>query len=237
MTEPEEPPDAPDVPPSARRVQVAPERLERWLAGFAERHGPLTWTTGRAHLHATGADGARLWIRIPFPPLVGADAADPAADAGTAARPDPAAAALLAHVLRPRRVGVLLVRRGGHAAGVFDGTRLVASKVGSSYVQGTTKAGGWSQQRFARRRANQARAAFADAADAAVRVLLPESARLDALVCGGDRTAVEAALADVRLDPVRHLVTGTLLAVPDPRLRVLERTPEQFRSVPIRIDP
>ena len=36
------------------------------------------------------------------------------------------------------------------------GATLESSKVDSSYVQGTTKAGGWSQQRYARRRANQA---------------------------------------------------------------------------------
>ena len=75
------------------------------------------------------------------------------------------------HARRDRRVGVLLVRRAGFAVGVFEGATLVASKVDSTYVQGTTKAGGWSQQRYARRRANQASAAFAEAADVAVRVL------------------------------------------------------------------
>ena len=48
----------------------------------------------------------------------------------------------------------------------------IASKVGSGYVQGRTKAGGWSQQRFARRRANQAHALWNDAADVAARILL-----------------------------------------------------------------
>ncbi len=31
--------------------------------------------------------------------------------------------------------------------------------------------------------------------------------------------------------------TGALLAVPDPRLRVLQATPEQFRAVRIALDP
>ena len=106
--------------------------------------------TGDELVTLTGADGARAWVDVPFPPLAGP---------------------LTEHALRPRLVGVLLVRRSGFAVGVFDGTELVASKVDSSYVQGTTKAGGWSQQRYARRRANQASAAFADAADAAARVL------------------------------------------------------------------
>jgi len=142
--------------------------------------------------------------------------------------------ALVAHAARERLVAVVLVRRGGHAAGLFRGAELIASKVGSSYVQGTTKAGGWSQQRYARRRANQADAAFADAADAAAKVL--GGARPEALVAGGDRDAVRAVLADRRL---AHLPgpSGPWLTVKDPKLRVLAATPEQFRAVRIRLDP
>ena len=126
--------------------------------------------------------------------------------------------------------------RGGHAAGLFDGDRLVASKVGSSYVQGTTKAGGWSQQRYARRRANQSSAAFADAADAVARVLGAVT-DLDAVVAGGDRPAVKAVLADPRLAHLAPLLTGAWLTVKDPKLRVLETMPEQFRAVRISLDP
>lgn len=193
-------------------MKVGAERLERWLAGFAERHGAVSTETAPEEVHLSGADGAQAWIGVPFPPLAGD---------------------LVAHVLRRRKVGVLLVRRGGYAAGVFDGTELVASKVGSSYVQGSTKAGGWSQQRFARRRANQASAAFAEAADAAARVLV--HAELDALVAGGDRAAVRAVLAEPRLAHLQPVPPW--LEVKDPRLRVLAATPEQFRAVRIRLDP
>ena len=164
---------------------------------------------------------SEVWLTVPFPPL---DGAEPAT-------------ALVAHASRPRRIGVLLVRRGGHACGVFDGAELVDSKVGSSYVQGTTKAGGWSQQRFARRRDNQARAAFGDAADTAFRVLVPAAGTLDALVCGGDRPAVEAVLADPRLKALGPLVRAPWLAVPDPRLKVLKETPPLFTAVAIEIAP
>jgi hypothetical protein len=195
-----------------REVRVGAERLAKWLAGFAERHGETDRADRGDVVELIGADGARAWIDVPFPPLTGD---------------------LLDHVLRERRVGVLLVRRGGFAVGVFDGTRLVASKVDSSYVQGTTKAGGWSQQRFARRRANQASAAFAEAADAAARVL--GDAELDAFVAGGDRDAVRTVLADRRL---AHLeLTGPWLAVKDPKRKLLEQMPEQFRAVRIRLDP
>jgi hypothetical protein len=195
-----------------RQVSVGAERLERWLAGFAERHDGAETTLAPDVVELVGADGARAWIDVPFPPLAGD---------------------LVEHVRRPRRIGVLLVRRGGYAVGVFDGTALTASKVGSSYVQGSTKAGGWSQQRYARRRANQASAAFAEAADAAARLL--GAADLDALLAGGDREAVRAVLADRRL---AHLEpSGPWLEVKDPKLKVLADTPEQFRAVRIRLDP
>lgn len=164
----------------------------------------------------TARDGSTAVIDVPFPPLEGSRLAD-----------------LLVHVRRTRRVGVLLVRRGGYAAGVFAGTELVSSKVDSSYVQGGTKAGGWSQQRFARRRANQASAAFAEAADIAARILA--AADLDALVLGGDRQAVRAVLADRRLRHLDALVTGPWLNVKDPKLRVLAATPEQFLSTRITL--
>ncbi|HZE48096.1 MAG TPA: acVLRF1 family peptidyl-tRNA hydrolase [Jatrophihabitantaceae bacterium] len=207
---------------SVRRVSVPAERLARWLDGFAQRHGPTTATADATEVALVGADAARAWLAVPFPPLPTTD--------------DPLAA-LIAHVTRPRTVGVLLVRRRAHAVGVFVGADLVTSKVDSSYVQGTTRAGGWSQQRYARRRANQAQAAFADAADTCARVLLPRAAGLDALICGGDHAAVDAVLADPRLRALSALRREPFLTVPDPRLRVLQGTPEQFRAVQIALDP
>jgi hypothetical protein len=208
-----------------RRVSVPPERLARWLDGFTERHGATHVEAGEEEISLRGADEARAWLTVPFPPL-------PEIAAGEDPR-----AVLAAHACRRRTVGVLLVRRGGHAVGVFAGGDLDASKVDSAYVQGNTKAGGWSQKRFARRRANQARSAFADAADTAARILLPQAARLDAVVCGGDHAAIEAVLADPRLRPLARLRRGPFLSVPDPRLRVLQAAPEQFRAVQIALDP
>jgi len=213
----------PQVPAEARRLSVGFDRLPRWLDGFADRHGALQAEAGPDQVYVGAADGSRVWIEVPFGPW-----------------PVPASRPLTAlqlHLNRDRRIGVLLVRRGGYAAGVFAGAALVSSKVGSAYVQGGTKAGGWSQQRFARRRQNQARAAFAEAAEVAVRILLPERDRLDALICGGDRAAIEATLADPRLVPLAALRAEPFLPVPDPRLKVLQATPEAFRTVRLAIHP
>jgi hypothetical protein len=201
-------------------VEVAPERLAGWLDRFADRHGPLTWTRSPDTVVATAADGATADCRVPFPPL---------------APTGPTAASLVTHALRPRRVGVLLVRLGGYAAGVFDGAALTASKVGSRPVHGRSAAGGWSQQRFARRRDGQARVALAAAADAAAGVLLPAAAELTALIVGGERRAAAQVLDDPRLAPLRPLVTEPFLTVPDPRRRVLDEAPAQFRAVRIRV--
>jgi peptide subunit release factor 1 (eRF1) len=134
-------------------------------------------------------------------------------------------------------VSVLLVRRRAHAVGVFAGSDLLTSKVDSTYVQATTRAGGWSQQRYARRRTNQARAAFANAADTTARILLPYAAQLDALICGGDRAAVEAVLDDPRLRTLADLRRRPFLSTPEPRLRILQATPEQFQAVHVTLEP
>jgi hypothetical protein len=88
------------------------------------------------------------------------------------AGPAEIAAMIAAHAQAPRAVGVLLVRLGGYAAGVFTGYPpvLADAKVGSRLVHGRSAAGGWSQQRFARRREKQASEALDAAAGTAAAV-------------------------------------------------------------------
>ncbi len=118
---------------------------------------------------------------------------------------------------------------------MFEGERLIASKVGSRLVHGRSAAGGWSQHRFARRREKQAAEASQAAAEVAVRVLVPKVDSLEAVVLGGDRRAVDALRTDRRLAPIFALETGPFLDVPDPRLAVLQDTPRTFRAVRIRL--
>jgi len=197
-----------------RWVTTSPERLQRWLDGFAARHGPVCRTCDDRGVRLEAEDGAVAEVEVPFPPLTGG---------------------LVEHALRDRRVGVLLVRLGGSACGVFDGPRLVASKVTVRQVHGRSAAGGQSQQRFARRREGQVRVALQASADTAARVLLPAAPTLDGVVVGGERTAVDTVLADTRLTVLRPLVTGRLLDVPDPRQAVLEAAYDGLRAVRIRV--
>lgn len=197
-----------------RWVTTSPERLQRWLDGFATRHGAVERTFDDSVVRLVAEDGAVAEVEVPFPPLTGG---------------------LVEHVLRDRRVGVLLVRLGGCACGVFDGPKLIASKVTTRQVHGRIAAGGQSQQRFSRRRDGQVRVMLQASADTAVRVLLPAVDSLDAVVVGGERTAVDEVLADRRLAPLRPLVTGRLLDGPDPRQKVLEASYDQLRQVWIRV--
>lgn len=197
-----------------RWVTTSPERLQRWLDGFASRHGAVERTFDETVVRLVAEDDAVAEVEVPFPPLTGG---------------------LVEHVLRDRRVGVLLVRLGGCACGVFDGPKLVASKVTTRQVHGRIAAGGQSQQRFSRRRDGQVRVMMQASADTAVRVLLPAVDSLDAVVIGGERTAVDEVLADRRLSPLRPLVTGRLLDGPDPRQKVLEASYDQLRQVWIRV--
>jgi len=197
-----------------RWVDVAPERVSRWLENFAGRHGPYTADA----LTLTAADGATATLAPP-------------PGAPDVRRIDD----LVENALQERRLGLLLARKGAVAVGIADGGKLVASKVDTHYVQGRTAAGGWSQQRFARRRDNQAKAAAADGAAIVGRVLLPEVRTLRALVTGGDRTAVDAILAARELGPLVALRDERFLDVPEPRHAVLVAAVAQARAVQILV--
>ena len=208
-----------------RWVEISPERLRGWLDGFYGRHDGAA----ERGLVLTGASNGDTATLVP-PPGVGA-----VDDVDT----------LLTALIRPPRLALLLARKGAVAVGIADGTAIVASKVERCYVQGRTAAGGSSQHRFARRRANQADAATRKAADVAARVLLPylpggpadPDDAAGALVCGGDRLMIDSVLADRRLHPLVLLRHPHLLETPEPRLSVLRDAAVAARRVRIHLLP
>ena len=198
---------------------VAPERLGRWLDGVAERHGAFDARPDDGGLAVTCADGTTVRLTAPY----GWTPAEPLLTTFTAA------------ARAPRRTAVLLVRRGRWAVGVFAGAELEVSKVDSRLVQGRTAAGGWSQQRFARRRGNQTDAVVTSTADTAARVLLPHAGTLDALALGGDKGLAAEVLADPRLRALAGLPRLGHLEVGEPTKAVLLATAAQFRAVRVHI--
>src|SRR5215469_15707345 len=223
-----------------RWLDVGPERLATWLESFAQRHGgELITEPGPAVITFRSADGAVAECHVPFPPLRGVRPPGAAASdgAGELSGVTDTAELICAHALAARTVGVLLVRLGGYAAGVFTGpaAHLAASKVGSRLVHGRSAAGGTSQQRFARRREKQASEALGAAADTAAAVFGRFQGELDAVVLGGDRRTIAGLRDDPRLKQYFKLAVERFLTVPDPRLAVLRSTPRLFRAVRIRL--
>jgi Actinobacteria/chloroflexi VLRF1 release factor len=138
---------------------------------------------------------------------------------------------LLEALAKDHLIAAVLVRLGGYAVGVFDGERLVASKVGSRFVKGRHKKGGSSSGRFTRRREEQARGLIGAAADTAVRVLDPWRDRIEFAALGGDRRAVEQTLAaDDRLAWLADRALPRFFTVREPRQRELESLPYSLYS-------
>ncbi len=222
-----------------RWVEVPPERLVSWIVSFAQRHGGADpqWPSpadGGAVVTFTAADGSVAECHPPFPPLCSRPAGQEATGPDTRA----AAEAIAAHASADRTVGVLLVRLGGYAVGVFTGSppRLASSKTGRRLVHGRSAAGGWSQHRFARRRENQAAAALRAAADAAAGIFGRYGpGGLDAVVLGGDKRSVAGLRGDPRLAPYLSRATGRFLTVPDPGPAVLADIPSAYLAIRIRL--
>jgi hypothetical protein len=191
--------------------------VARWVENFADGHGGAELAVDDGLLRGSASDGSWFEARLPF-----AAAYDGIPDAE----------AFAAAVTVPASWGVLLVRKGGFAVARLEEQRIVESKVGQRHVQGRTKAGGQSQQRFARRRDNQARQAYEAAADHAARIL----GGVAVLVTGGDHAAVDAVLEDPRLRTPAAGVVGPWLPVPDPRRSVLEDAVRDATSVQIRVE-
>ncbi|MFC6285157.1 acVLRF1 family peptidyl-tRNA hydrolase [Nocardioides sp. GCM10027113] len=195
-------------------VHVPAERFERWVQNFQGRHGVTALAVVDGALTGAASDGSTFAAHLPF---------------GTSYAGLPDVGAFAHDVEPPATWGVLLVRKGGFAVARLEGGRTVESKVGQRHVQGRTKAGGQSQQRFARRRANQARQAYEAAAEHAVRIL----GGVTPVAVGGDHTAVDEVLADPRLGHVQRLEPW--LTVPDPRRGVLEDAVALAQSIRVEV--
>lgn len=196
----------------ARVVEVDPARLDRWIDGFTERHGVPERSPGT----------------------------DPGAVPLVLSAPDGAVADILAWaagaVDLPARLGLVLVRRGGYAVGLADGDRLTDHHCGTRYVQSRTAAGGWSQQRFARRRGNQADALVERVVEqTADRLLTPRGPLVDGLVVGGDKALVRQVLGAAVLAGLTDLPRREFYGLPDPRLKVLQDTLRRARATRISI--
>src|SRR3984957_3740278 len=242
----------------ARWIDVAPERFPGWIESFGGRHGAVRVADKPGDTEPDdavvfmAADGAVARAYAAFPPVPGLIGTREPGDRGPVGQdsvgqgfvgqdPGEVARVIASHAAAGRTVGVLLVRLGGYAAGVFAGypPALADSKVGSRLVHGRSAAGGWSQQRFARRREKEGNEARGGAADTVATVFARWEAgsrrSLDAVVLGGDKRAVAELRGDPRLAAYFAIATERFLTVPDPKRAVLDGTPKLFTAVRIRL--
>jgi len=203
-------------------VEVAPERLVGWVNRFGGRNdGLISVTTDGDTVSVTGGDGTVAVVAVPFGPM-------------TLGIREPLEA-LLDHLAALGALGIVLVRGGAHSVGVARAGIVLSSSTDRAYLQGRTAAGGWSQQRFARRRENQRAASYDSAASTAARVLVPLQGSLDGLVLGGDRRALADVMADSRLSVIGALPARLFADIPEPRRVVLDDIAARSLSVEITI--
>ncbi|WP_353647496.1 acVLRF1 family peptidyl-tRNA hydrolase [Nakamurella sp. A5-74] len=195
------------APGGGRMVDVAPDRLTGWVNRFVAGHAGATEprVVDDGVLIRAG-DGSTASIEVPYPPL-------------RLAGMEPLEA-VLAHLEGIGTIGLLLFRAGAHSVGLCKDRTVLASSTDRHYVQGRTAAGGWSQQRYARRRGNQLSAAQQEAASDAARVW--STVTPDVLLLAGDRKAINGVLEDPRLTRFLDLPTRAIGDVPEPRRSVLD---------------
>ncbi len=217
-----------------RSVLVEARRLDGWLTRFGQRNGTYTVQPAErpdGSLEVTAANGCRAVLTPPLPPAL--PPAGPALPASGPAEGGDHVAALLSGIDATATVGLLLLRRGGYSVGAAREGVVLSSKTGTRYVQGRTAAGGWSQQRFARRRANQADALVEETAARAAAIFAEHPP--SCLQLGGDRTLAAAALGEPVLAAVAGLPQVPFLTVPDPRFAVLKEAAASALSVRITV--
>lgn len=208
-------------PGSVRTAFVSGERLAGWVDRFGAAHGGFRISDDDDGVRLVAADGTIALLQAPWPP-----------DGRPGRGADPLER-LASVASQPRTAGLLLVRRGGYAVAVAREGTLLASKTGSGYVQSRTAAGGQSQQRFARRRANQADDLVEKVAAHAAVVFGGHP--VEYLALGGDRT-----LAGLVMDqPVLRLYASVprldFLHVPDPNGAVMRKTAKDVCAVRIQV--
>lgn len=208
-------------PGSVRTAFVPGSRLAGWVERFSTAHGGFRLSDDDDGVRLLAADGTTALLQPPWP-----------ADGRPGRGADPLER-LASIASKPRRLGLLLVRRGGYGIAVASAGEVLASKAGTRYVQSRTSAGGQSQQRFARRRSNQADGLVQAVAGQARQVFSGHS--FEYMVPGGDRTLVEMVLEEPDLKDYALLPRLGYLDVPDPRAAVLKKAAADACAVRVQV--
>jgi len=124
---------------------------------------------------------------------------------------------------RDYKVALILIRLGAYAVGVYQGQKLVASKVGTGLIHARHKQGGSSAARFARHREKQIEYFMTRVCGHAQEQIAPHLQTLDYVAYGGARTTILLLRKHCHfLGQFDDRVLPPLLDIPEPRQAVLE---------------
>ena len=201
-------------------VEISASRVVGWVNRFAGRNsGVSDLVADPDRLEIRAGDGTLAVLEVPFGPM-------------SIGGREPVEA-LVHHLAGLGLLGLVLVRGGAHSIGTAKDGVVLSSSTDRAYLQGRTAAGGWSQQRYARRRGNQLTASLADAAATIERVLLPFADRLGGLVLAGDAAALHRVMAEPMLQRLTRIPSRMFGDIPEPRRAVLDAVAQ--RSLVVRI--
>ncbi|MDQ0028347.1 hypothetical protein J2S89_000155 [Arthrobacter bambusae] len=204
-----------------RTAFISGARLPGWVERFAASHGAIMEEPDDGGTLLRAADGTTALLQAPWP-----------VD-GRPGRGTTTVERLASLASQERPLGIILVRRGGYAVGVASGGKVSASKTGSRYVQSRSAAGGSSQQRFARRRENQANALTEAVAGYAAGVFVGHA--IEYVVLGGDAALSASVLEDAALKQYASRKRLAFLAVADPNATVLRKAAADACAVRIQV--
>lgn len=193
---------------TGRTAFVPAQRLTGWVERFSAAHKGLASTTDTDDgVQLAMRDGATALLTPPW-----SDDGRPGRGAGLVER-------LASLAAQERRLGLVLVRRGGYGVGVAVAGKLVASKVGTA---------------SARSRGGDHGAAIVERAVAeAAKVFAGQT--FEYLATGGDKQLVEDALGAAALRAVAARPRLAPLAVTDPKMAVLEKAAADFCAVRVQV--
>lgn len=121
------------------------------------------------------------------------------------------------------KVALILIRLGAYAIGVYQGQKLVGSKVGTGLVHARHKQGGSSQARFARHREKQISYFMTRVCGHVRDQIEPHLQTLDYVTYGGARTTILLLRKQCHfLEQFDGRTLPPLLDIPEPRKAVLE---------------
>lgn len=97
---------------------------------------------------------------------------------------------LIAILFRNRNIGILLIRLGKYAFGLFKGYEMITCKIGTGLVHSRHKKGGASQRRYERHREKQIEIFFTRICEHIEEKFTPFQSDVDYIVFGGERNTV-----------------------------------------------